>query len=64
MIVDAHTHLLPERMATAVREFFKTHIPGPLAYPIDHRQVLDCMATGSQRCGTCPTPTNRAWRQP
>lgn len=43
MIVDAHTHLLPERMATAVREFFKTHIPGPLAYPIDHRQVLDML---------------------
>lgn len=43
MIVDAHTHLLPHRMAVAVRDFFAQHIPGPLAYPIDHRRVLDSL---------------------
>jgi predicted TIM-barrel fold metal-dependent hydrolase len=41
MVTDAHTHLLPHRLATAVRKVFDDHMPGSLAYGIDHRQILD-----------------------
>lgn len=40
-IVDSHTHLLPIRLASAIRRFFEQHMPGGLRYPLDARQVLD-----------------------
>lgn len=44
MITDSHVHLLPPRLGRAVRRFFREHIPGPLAYPDDHRLVLAALA--------------------
>lgn len=41
MIVDSHTHLLPDRLARAIRSFFDEHLPGVMAYDLDHRAVLD-----------------------
>jgi hypothetical protein len=35
-IVDAHTHLLPGRLAEKVRAFFDANMDGDLAYPLDH----------------------------
>jgi uncharacterized protein len=40
-IVDSHTHLLPDRLAQAIRRFFDQHMPGGLQYPLDHRTILD-----------------------
>jgi predicted TIM-barrel fold metal-dependent hydrolase len=40
-IVDSHTHLLPDRLARAIRAFFERHLPAGTAYPLDHRQILD-----------------------
>lgn len=40
-VVDSHTHLLPDRLARAIRRFFDDHMPGDLQYPIDPRTVLD-----------------------
>jgi predicted TIM-barrel fold metal-dependent hydrolase len=42
--VDAHTHLLPQRLAVRVRAFFDAHMAGPLAYPVDHDAVLAALA--------------------
>ena len=51
MIVDAHVHLLPGRLAEKVRAFFAAHMATehrdhvqPFAYPIDHAAVLTSMA--------------------
>jgi uncharacterized protein len=51
VVVDAHVHLLPGRLAERVREFFATHLRGtqadhhrPFAYPTDHLAVLASMA--------------------
>ena len=41
MIVDAHTHLLPERLANRIRAFFAEHLTAGFAYPVDHEAVLD-----------------------
>jgi len=41
VIIDAHTHLLPERLAKKIREFFADHITAAFAYPIDHEVVLE-----------------------
>jgi predicted TIM-barrel fold metal-dependent hydrolase len=41
LIVDAHTHLLPERLARKIRGFFEEHLTGAFAYEIDHTAVLD-----------------------
>ncbi len=43
-VVDTHTHLLPARLAAAIRGFFDAHLPATLAYPLDHRTVLDRLA--------------------
>jgi hypothetical protein len=40
-VVDSHTHLLPDRLAHAIRRFFDQHMTGGLRYPIDPDQVLD-----------------------
>lgn len=60
MIVDAHVHLLPDRLAAAIRRFFDERMtPGlvsrALAYPpghIDARQAL--VAAGVARCWSLP----------
>jgi predicted TIM-barrel fold metal-dependent hydrolase len=51
VIVDAHVHLLPGRLAEKVRAFFAAHMATehreherPFAYPIDHAAVLTSMA--------------------
>jgi len=44
VIVDAHVHLLPERLQRRIREFFALHMPADLAYPTDHGAVLDSLA--------------------
>ena len=51
MIVDAHVHLLPGRLAEKVRAFFATHLErantdhaAPFVYPIDHATVLESLA--------------------
>lgn len=43
-VVDAHTHLLPERLARAIRAYFDRHHPSVFLYPLDHRTVLDRLA--------------------
>jgi predicted TIM-barrel fold metal-dependent hydrolase len=42
VIVDCHTHLLPDRLAVAIRRFFSDHGVAEFHYPLDHREVLDC----------------------
>lgn len=47
MIVDAHVHLLPGRLAEKVRAFFDVHMDDvhrPLAYPLDHRAIVASLA--------------------
>jgi len=41
VIVDCHTHLLPDRLAAAIRRFFVDHGMADFDYPLDHRAVLD-----------------------
>jgi len=41
VIVDAHTHLLPDRLARKIRAFFEEHLTTELVYEIDHTKVLD-----------------------
>jgi predicted TIM-barrel fold metal-dependent hydrolase len=54
-IVDAHTHLLPGRLAQKVRAFLERHLPGPLAYPLDHEAVLERLhADGVQEVWSFP----------
>lgn len=43
-VVDSHVHLLPGWLAERVREFFETHLPGDLVYPLDHGVVCDRLA--------------------
>jgi uncharacterized protein len=40
-VVDSHTHLLPGRLARAIRAYFDEHLTADLAYPLDDRTVLD-----------------------
>lgn len=54
-VVDSHTHLLPERLAQAIRVFFDRHMPPGLAYPADNRAVLDRhLADGIDSVWTLP----------
>lgn len=43
MVVDAHTHLLPGRLAEKIRAFFDEHVAGDLAYEIDINSTLDAL---------------------
>jgi predicted TIM-barrel fold metal-dependent hydrolase len=43
-VTDVHVHLLPARLAAAVRGFFDEHLPVPLAYPLEPTVVLDRLA--------------------
>lgn len=42
--VDAHTHLLPPRLARRVRAVFDTHLPEAVVYPLDEDVILDDLA--------------------
>jgi uncharacterized protein len=55
-IVDAHTHLLPERLAAAIRAFFVEHISGDaFHYPFDWQAARAVLAeTGVERCWNLP----------
>jgi hypothetical protein len=47
VIVDAHVHLLPDRLAQAVRRFFVEHLGAlhtNLHYPLDHDEILGMLA--------------------
>jgi predicted TIM-barrel fold metal-dependent hydrolase len=58
MIVDAHVHLLPDRLTLAIRRFFTEHVPSAAAgflYPHSHveaRQAI--LAAGIERCWSLP----------
>jgi predicted TIM-barrel fold metal-dependent hydrolase len=61
MVVDAHVHLLPGRLAEKVRAFFAAAVRDgysdvwPFAYPIDHAAVLASMAAdGVERVWSLP----------
>lgn len=40
MFIDAHTHLMPDRLGKAIRRFFEQGISGALVYPLDNQEVL------------------------
>lgn len=40
MIIDSHVHLLPDRLAQAIRRFFEQHLTSDLVYPLDPEVVL------------------------
>ncbi|MEZ5379186.1 MAG: amidohydrolase family protein [Acidimicrobiales bacterium] len=44
-IVDAHVHLKPGKLGHAIRAFFEANIGDQLQYPLDHRIVLDTLAS-------------------
>ena len=55
MIVDAHVHLLPDRLAAKIRAFFDAGLAAPLAYPIDHDIVRARLAAaGVDRLWSLP----------
>jgi predicted TIM-barrel fold metal-dependent hydrolase len=55
-IVDAHTHLLPERLAAAIRAFFVQYLSGDaFTYPHDWRAARAAAEqSGVGRCWTLP----------
>ena len=55
MVVDAHTHLLPPRLNTAVRAFFAARGATAWAYPNDHAETLAMVAAeGVEEVWTLP----------
>jgi hypothetical protein len=56
MIVDAHVHLLPQRLAAAIRRFFTQHAVGSFfQYPHDAVSARACIvAAGVDRCWSLP----------
>ncbi len=55
MLVDAHVHLLPDRLMGAIRRFFAEHIPAGLLYPGDHGAARAAIvAAGVERCWSLP----------
>lgn len=54
-VVDSHVHLLPDRLAAAIRRFFGAHIAPRLAYPCEHEPARNAIiAAGVQRCWSLP----------
>ena len=55
-LVDAHTHLFPERLAAAIRAFFVKFVsPDAFHYPHDWREARAALeAVGVSRCWTLP----------
>lgn len=55
MLVDAHVHLLPDRLATAIRRFFDERIATDLCYPHDHVSAREHLVkAGVERCWSLP----------
>ncbi|HEY6930589.1 MAG TPA: amidohydrolase, partial [Thermoanaerobaculia bacterium] len=55
MIVDAHVHLLPERLAAKIRRFFEIHEAPPLIYPYAPDSARAALqAAGVERCWSLP----------
>lgn len=55
-IVDAHTHLFPERLAAAIRAFFVQYVSGDaFHYPFEWKQARAVLGrAGVSRCWTLP----------
>jgi predicted TIM-barrel fold metal-dependent hydrolase len=55
MLVDAHTHLLPDRLAAAIRDYFKQHIAEQLPYPFEAPLARERLrAAGVTGCWSLP----------
>jgi uncharacterized protein len=56
VLVDAHTHLFPERLAAAIRAFFVQHVSADnFHYPVRWQQARAVLAaSGVTRCWTLP----------
>ena len=55
MIVDAHVHLLPERLASKIRRFFEDRGAPAMPYPYAPRAARECLvAAGIARCWSLP----------
>jgi uncharacterized protein len=55
MLVDAHTHLLPERLARAIRDYFKEHIAADFPYPFEAPLARERLRTaGVAKCWSLP----------
>jgi predicted TIM-barrel fold metal-dependent hydrolase len=55
MIVDTHVHLLPERLAAAIRAFFEQHMPDAMLYPWQLAPArASIQAAGVERCWSLP----------
>lgn len=55
MIVDAHVHLLPERLAAAIRRFFDARLPEYTRYPYERGAARAALvAAGVERCWSLP----------
>ena len=54
-LVDAHVHLLPERLSAAIRRFFPEDVAGVMVYPHEFRAArASIIAAGVQRCWSLP----------
>ena len=55
MLVDANVHLLPDRLAAAIRRFFVERLPGYGRYPHEHVAARAAIAAaGVTRCWSLP----------
>jgi len=55
VLVDAHVHLLPERLAAAIRRFFEARAAPKLLYPYEPRAARRALlAAGVERCWSLP----------
>ncbi len=55
MIVDAHVHLLPERLASKIRRFFEERGAPAMPYPYEPRAARERLAAaGIARCWSLP----------
>ena len=55
MLVDAHVHLLPERLAAKIRRFFEARRSPPLIYPYEPQAARAALvAAGVGRCWSLP----------
>ncbi len=54
-LIDAHVHLLPERLSAAIRRFFGAELAPALLYPHEPKAARACLlAAGVQRCWSLP----------
>lgn len=45
VVIDTHSHLLPDRLAAKIRAFFDEHLAGDLAYPAVNAAVIESHAS-------------------